>query len=229
MACWCSSFILIGSCCQTWWNNTLQQCVLKSFGFGCWLKNNSSYIPFSLMYRCSLYKYLGQLPVVPAVGTTANWFLCWIFWLVQWYLTTPLTAFSYFNALHTSLAKIQSLSLMVTTHNSTALKVNGMTEDIFFSSCLWRNICVSITDIKFFTKLSVIISIHSPTHSWRTWVFYWICINSSRTKALSGPSCKWYRTRLRGCCTTPSSQYIFLLQINSVAHLFWSPCCCPGW
>ena len=114
------------------------------------------------MYRCSLYKYLGQLPVVPAVGTIDNWFLCWIFWLVQWYLTTPLTAFSYFNALHTSLAKIQSLSLMVTTHNSTALKVNGMTEDIFFSSCLWRNICVSITDIKFFTKLSVIISIHSP-------------------------------------------------------------------
>ena len=38
---------------------------------------------------------------------------------------------SYSSALHTFVARVQGLSLMVTTHNSTALKVNGMTEDIF--------------------------------------------------------------------------------------------------
>ena len=37
------------SCCRTWGNNTLQQCLLKSFAFGCWLENNSSYIPSSLI------------------------------------------------------------------------------------------------------------------------------------------------------------------------------------
>ena len=39
---------------------------------------------------------------------------------------------SYSSALHTSLARVQGFSLMITTHNSTALKVNGMTEDILF-------------------------------------------------------------------------------------------------
>ena len=39
--------------------------------------------------------------------------------------------FSYLNVLHTSLARVQGFSLMVATHNSSALKANGMTEDIF--------------------------------------------------------------------------------------------------
>ena len=39
---------------------------------------------------------------------------------------------SYSSALHTSLAHVQGFSLMVTKHSSTALKVNGMTEDISF-------------------------------------------------------------------------------------------------
>ena len=39
---------------------------------------------------------------------------------------------SYPSALHTSLARVQGFSLMITMHNSTALKVNGMTEDILF-------------------------------------------------------------------------------------------------
>ena len=39
---------------------------------------------------------------------------------------------SYPSALHTSLARVQGFSLLITTHNSTALKVNGMTEDILF-------------------------------------------------------------------------------------------------
>ena len=34
------------SCCQ---NNTLKQCLLKSFAFGCRLENNSSYMPSSLV------------------------------------------------------------------------------------------------------------------------------------------------------------------------------------
>ena len=39
---------------------------------------------------------------------------------------------SYSSALHTSLARVQGFSLVTTTHNSTALKVNGMTGDILF-------------------------------------------------------------------------------------------------
>ena len=38
---------------------------------------------------------------------------------------------SYSSALHTSLARVQGFSLMIKTHNSAALKLNGMTEDIF--------------------------------------------------------------------------------------------------
>ena len=37
----------------------------------------------------------------------------------------------YSSALQASLARVQGFSLMVTTQNSTALKVNSMTEDIF--------------------------------------------------------------------------------------------------
>ena len=36
------------------------------------------------------------------------------------------------DALHTSLARVQGFPLMVKMHNFTALKVNGMTEDILF-------------------------------------------------------------------------------------------------
>ena len=53
---------------------------------------------------------------------------------------------SYSSALHTSLAHVQGFSLMVTTHSSTALKVNGMTEDILFvfpfrpkKFCIWSS------------------------------------------------------------------------------------------
>ena len=45
MTCWWSSCILFLSCCRTWGNNTLQECLLKSFHFGCRLENNRSYIP----------------------------------------------------------------------------------------------------------------------------------------------------------------------------------------
>ena len=75
VVCWCSSCILFVSCCRTWGNNTLQQYLLKSFAFGCWLENNSSYIPSSLICKSSFCESLGQLTVVPTVGTTTNWFM----------------------------------------------------------------------------------------------------------------------------------------------------------
>ena len=40
-------------------------------------------------------------------------------------------ALPYPSALHISLARVQGFLLMVTTHNFTTLKENGMTEDIF--------------------------------------------------------------------------------------------------
>ena len=43
----------------------------------------------------------------------------------------------YSSALHTSLARIQGFSLIVTTHKSTALNVNGMTEDAFIYNSFW--------------------------------------------------------------------------------------------
>ena len=38
---------------------------------------------------------------------------------------------SYYSSLYFSLTRVQGFSLMITIHNSTALKENGMTEDIF--------------------------------------------------------------------------------------------------
>ena len=147
MACWWSSFIFFVSCCRIWGNNTLQQCLLKSFAFGCWLENNRLYFLSSLMYRSSFCESLGQLTVVSIDCTTTNWCLCWIFSLAKWCLTTLLAAFSYFHALHTSLAFIQGFSLIVTTYNSTALKANGMAGDIF--------ICSSFGSKKFLHSVTV--------------------------------------------------------------------------
>ena len=44
---------------------------------------------------------------------------------------------SYSSALHTCLAQTKGFSLIVTTHNSTALKTNGMAEDIFIFNSFW--------------------------------------------------------------------------------------------
>ena len=53
---------------------------------------------------------------------------------------------SYSSVLHTSLARIQGFPLMITAHNSTALKTNGMTEDIFIFNSFWvKNFFVSGT------------------------------------------------------------------------------------
>ena len=187
MACWYSCSILFVSCCRTWGNNTLQQCLLKSFVFGCWLENNSSYIHSSLMYRSSFCEFLGQFTVVLVEGTTTNWFLCWIFLLVQWSLTTHLAAFSNFSALHTSLARIQGLSLMVTTYNLTVLKVNVITGDIFIIISCPKRVTFFVIQRGYKIKSDYF---YSLSQSGGTWVSSEISINSSRTKTLSGPSCE---------------------------------------
>ena len=46
-------------------------------------------------------------------------------------------ALSYSSTLQISLARVQGLSLMVTTYNSTALKTNGIREDIFICTSFW--------------------------------------------------------------------------------------------
>ena len=51
--------------------------------------------------------------------------------LTCFFKTSLALPFFYSSALQTSLARVQVFSLMVTRHNSTALKVNGMTEDMF--------------------------------------------------------------------------------------------------
>ena len=47
----------------------------------------------------------------------------------------------YFSALHTSLAQTKDFSLMITTHSSTALKANVMTEDIYYNFKPQRGHC----------------------------------------------------------------------------------------
>ena len=67
--------------------------------------------------------------------------LIWYFWVIvsglQWafMMFAVFDVFaSYSSVLHTSLARVQGFSLMITTYISTALKENGMTEDIFICS-----------------------------------------------------------------------------------------------
>ena len=80
-------------------------------------------------------------------------------------LSPALVALPYSSALHTSLAHAQGFSLMVARHNSPALKVNCITEDIHYMFWGPGEVIVDLqavaslwaTDI----KLSVIISIHS--------------------------------------------------------------------
>ena len=56
---------------------------------------------------------------------------------------------SYSSTLHTSLERIQGFSLMVTTHNSTTLKVNDMTEDILFVVLFPpKKFCIQSSDTK---------------------------------------------------------------------------------
>ena len=63
-------------------------------------------------------------------------------------ISAVLVALPYSSALHNSFACAQGFSLMVTKHKSTALKVSGTTEDIFFSFC-WskKKNCFWTTDI----------------------------------------------------------------------------------
>ena len=51
-------------------------------------------------------------------------------------ISVALVALPYSIVLHTSLARVQGFSLTLTTHNSTALRENGMTEDILIYTSL---------------------------------------------------------------------------------------------
>ena len=62
---------------------------------------------------------------------TRSCLCCLLSMLTCFFKTSLSLTFWYSRALHTSLARVQGFSLIVTTHNCTALKVNGMTEDIF--------------------------------------------------------------------------------------------------
>ena len=66
-------------------------------------------------------RHLDQLPLMSEIFRVDMSFLTW----------AVLVALPYSSVLHTSLARIQGFSLMVTSHKSTALKETGMTEDIF--------------------------------------------------------------------------------------------------
>ena len=56
---------------------------------------------------------------------------------------------SYSSTLNTSLERIQGFSLMVTTHNSTTLKVNDMTEGILFVVLFPpKKFCIQSSDTK---------------------------------------------------------------------------------
>ena len=51
---------------------------------------------------------------------------------------------AYSSTLHTSLVQTQGFSLMVSMHNSTSLKTNGVAEDIFIFNSFWvKNFFVS--------------------------------------------------------------------------------------
>ena len=64
--------------------------------------------------------------------------LCCLFTMLTCFFKTSLSlSFWYSSALQTSWARVQGFSLIVTTHNSTALKVSGITEDIFTCSSFW--------------------------------------------------------------------------------------------
>ena len=78
----------------------------------------------------------------------------------------------YPRALHVSLARVLDFSLMVTTHNSTVLKVNSMTEDIFICIFLVKKFLYLVTRHKMPYILAHNISVsffsssymHQPCH-----------------------------------------------------------------
>ena len=106
----------------------------------------------SLPHQC---KYrIGQLIGVPAADTVhalPNCHLWAYFSGLTWAFMTwaVLVASPYSSALHSSLARVQGYSLMVTTHNSTILKENGITEDVLFLVLVGsKKLCIRSLDTK---------------------------------------------------------------------------------
>ena len=67
---------------------------------------------------------------LPVAVNSFNWYLLAKFSLLQKAFMISAVFLLYCSALQTSLALVQGFSSMVTMHNSTALKENGMTKDI---------------------------------------------------------------------------------------------------
>ena len=117
----------------------------SSFASGCWLPTNGSRIPSSLMYRSSLCEsHLGQM-----IGVHASLLNCHLWAKFSFpFMTSAVFFYIYCSALRTSLARVQGLSLMVATHNSTSLKENAITEDIFIYFSLAKKNFVSGHEIQ---------------------------------------------------------------------------------
>lgn len=66
-ACWWPSYISFANCCHTWGNIILQQCLLKSFPFGCWLENKLIHT-FLIDKKLCLCKSFTQFTGCPVAG-----------------------------------------------------------------------------------------------------------------------------------------------------------------
>ena len=128
------------SCYQTWGNSTLQQCRLKSFAFGCWLENNSVNIVFLRILSpidwrvCS--RHTAQLPLMSIIFRAD----------MSFYDMSGLGGLAIFKCLAHFPGTCPRFSLMATTHNSTALKVNDMTRHFICNSFWSKNFCMRWPD-----------------------------------------------------------------------------------
>ena len=140
---------------------------------------------------------------------TAHLILLGIVFLLQWFLTMFAVFLLYFSALHTSLACFQGFSLIVTMHNSTALKVRVMQKTYLF-----------------------VILFRSPDTKKKKWANYdqsWMvgvgkAYMTSRRRSIISP--KWYWKR----STYPSSSNLlnacipFTLSNSPIINLWWGYC-----
>ena len=124
------SCIFFVSCCRTWGSDTLQQCLLNFFAFGCWLEDtliHALFIDVNIVFLRVFWPIHG----LPRCGETTHLITWAQFFQLQKAFTVLAVFFLYSRALHTSLARVHGFSFMVTTHDLTALKKNEITENIF--------------------------------------------------------------------------------------------------
>ena len=133
-----------------------------------WEQHNTTMLPKSFCFWLLTGKQELIHPFLTGVNIVFLWILCpirrfrfrnepvncylwvWFSWLQRCLtISAALVALPYSIVLHTSLARVQDFSLMVTMHNSTALKENDMAEDIFVCSSFWsKNFSIRSPDTK---------------------------------------------------------------------------------